>query len=122
MTDSVESFSAMLRKVLGNRISPDAGTFLEMLADDAVMEFPYAPPGLPTRLDGKAAIGRHLRGLGDMIAFDRMGEPTILATTDPNVVVVEFEGFRTRCLDRRTLRSAVRIRDSYRRWADRPLS
>ena len=64
-----------------------------MLADDAVMEFPYAPPGLPTRLDGKAAIGRHLKGLGDMIAFDRMGEPTILATTDPNVVVVEFEGF-----------------------------
>lgn len=93
MTDSVESFSTMLRKALGNRIAPDAATFLDMVADNGVMEFPYSPPGLPNRLDGKAAIARHLEGLGDMIAFDRMGEPTIHATTDPDVTIVEFEGF-----------------------------
>lgn len=93
MTDSVESFSAMLRKALGERIAPDAVTFLDMLADTAVMEFPYSPPGLATRLDGKAAIARHLASLGDMIAFDRMGEPTIHATTDSDVTIVEVEGF-----------------------------
>ena len=93
MTDSVNSFSAMLRTALGKRIAPDAITFLDMMADHGVMEFPYAPTDLPARLDGKEAIARHLEGLGDMIAFDRMGEPTVLATTDPNVVVVEFEGF-----------------------------
>lgn len=93
MTDSLETFSTMLRKALGNRISPDAPTFLDMVADNCVMEFPYSPPGLQNRLDGKAAIAGHLEGLGDMIAFDRMGEPTIHATTDPNVTIVEFEGF-----------------------------
>jgi len=93
MTDTVESFSAMLRKALGNRIAPDATTFLDMVADNGVMEFPYSPSGLPDRLDGKAAIARHLEGLADMIAFDRMGEPTIYATTDPDVTIVEVEGF-----------------------------
>ncbi len=93
MTDSVESFSTMLRKALGDRIDADASTFLEMVADDGVMEFPYSPPGFPIRLDGRAAIARHLEGLSDVIAFDRMGEPTVHPSTDPNVVIIEFEGF-----------------------------
>jgi uncharacterized protein len=93
MTDSVESFSAMLRKALGNRLAPEAATFLDMVADNVVMEFPYAPPGLATRLEGKAAIAQHLDRLADMIAFDRMGEPIIHATTDPEVTIVEVEGF-----------------------------
>ena len=93
MTDGVESFSTMLRKALGDRVVGEAGNFVDMVADDGVMEFPYSPPGLPTRLDGRAAVARHLQALGDMIAFDRMGEPVVHATTDPNVVIVEFEGF-----------------------------
>jgi ketosteroid isomerase-like protein len=93
MTDSVESFSTMLRKALGDRIDADVNTFVEMMADDGVMEFPYSPPGFPTRLNGRAAVARHLQGLGDIIAFDRMGEPTIHPSTDPDVVIIEFEGF-----------------------------
>ena len=93
MTDSVESFSAMLRKALGDRLAPDAATFLDMVAENGVMEFPYSPPGLATRLEGKAAIAQHLEGLADMIAFDRMSEPTVHATTDPDVTIVEVEGF-----------------------------
>jgi hypothetical protein len=93
MTDSVGSFSAMLRQVLGNRVAMEAVSFLDMLADDAVMEFPFSPPGLATRLDGKPAIVSHLATLGDMIAFDHMGEPTVHVTTDPDVTIVEFDGF-----------------------------
>ena len=93
MPDSVESFSTMLRKALGDRIDANAGTYLEMVADDGVMEFPYSPPGFPTRLDGRAAVARHLEGLSNIIAFDRMGEPIVHSTTDPNVVIIEFDGF-----------------------------
>lgn len=83
----------MLRRALGDRISSKAVTFLDMVAEDVAMEFPYAAPGLPTRLDGKAAIARHLESLGGMIAFDRIGEPIIYATSEPDVTIVEFEGF-----------------------------
>jgi ketosteroid isomerase-like protein len=93
MTDSLESFSMMLRTALGSRIAPEAASFLDMMADNGVMEFPYSPPGLPTRLDGRAAIARHLESLGSMIAFDHMGEPTVYATTDSDVTILEFEGF-----------------------------
>ncbi|GAB0115912.1 hypothetical protein AcidC75_34360 [Acidisoma sp. C75] len=93
MTDSVADFSAMLRRALGDRIAGEAPTFLEMLADGAVMEFPYAPPGLPERLDGKAAIGQHLASLADVIAFERMGEPIVHPTADPQTVILEFDGF-----------------------------
>lgn len=93
MTDSVESFSTMLRKALGDRIDADAGSFVEMMAEDGVMEFPFSPPGFPTRFDGRAAIASHLERLRDLIVFDRMSEPVIHATTDPNTVVLEFAGF-----------------------------
>lgn len=93
MTDTVESFSTMLRKALGDRIDADASTFVEMVAHDGVMEFPFSPPGFPTRLDGRDAVARHLEGLSDTIAFHRMGEATVHPSTDPDVVIIEFEGF-----------------------------
>ncbi|MFW2853584.1 nuclear transport factor 2 family protein [Sphingomonas sp. TX0543] len=93
MTENIQSFSSMLRQALGDRIDADATTFVEMMADDGVMEFPYAPAGLATRLEGRAAIAGHLEEAGKMIAFDRMGEPVVHPSTDPDIVVLEFEGF-----------------------------
>ena len=93
MTEGVESFSAMLRSALGVRIVPEADTFVKMIADDCIMEFPYSPPGFPSRLEGNAAVTHHMESLGELIAFDRICKPTVYATTDPNVVIVEFEGF-----------------------------
>ena len=115
MTDGVQSFSAMLRKALGDRIVANAETFLDMVADDAVMEFPYAPPGLPKRLDGKAAITHYLTGIGDLIIFDRIGEPLAHATIDPKLIIVEFQGFGHGAAtgepyDQRYI-SVIRIRD-----------
>lgn len=93
MSDNIESFSAMLRRALGDRIDKDASAFTDMMAEHAVMEFPYALPGLPVRLDGRDAVARHLERAAALIAFDRMGEPTVHPTTDPNLVIIEFEGF-----------------------------
>lgn len=92
MTESIQSFSSMLRQALGDKITADAGTFAEMMAEDGVMEFPYAPAGLPTCLKGRAAIANHLEEAGKMIAFNRMGEPAVHPSTDPDIVVLEFEG------------------------------
>ncbi len=92
MADEIESFSDMLRKGLGDRLDPKAGTFVDMVADDVVMEFPYAPPGMVTRLEGKAAIAVHLKNLGGMLAFDRMSEPVVHGSTDRDVFVLEFSG------------------------------
>lgn len=75
------------------RVTADAGTFVELMAEHGVMEFPYAPAGLPTRQEGRAAIASHLEEAGKMIAFDRMGEPVVHPSTDPDIVILEFDGF-----------------------------
>lgn len=93
MADSVQSFSTMLRKALGDRVDADASTFVDMLAEDGVMEFPYATPGFATRLEGRTAIAEHLAGVPGLIAFDRIGEPDVHFSNDPDVVIIEFEGF-----------------------------
>ncbi len=93
MTENIQSFSSLLRQTLGDRIDADASSFVEMMAEDGVMEFPYSPAGLPTRLEGRAVIATHLMGLSEIIAFDRMGAAVVHPSTDPNVVIIEFEGF-----------------------------
>ena len=91
MTDRVQDFPAMLREILGDRVAADATTFVDMLAKDAVMEFPFAPPGLPHRLDGRDAVADHLVKLARLITFDRIGPATVLAR-DGDTTVLVFEG------------------------------
>lgn len=93
MADEMQSFSAMLRIGLGQKLDRDAHSFVEMVADDVVMEFPYAPSGMVSRLEGKTAIAKHLESLGGMLQFDGMSEPMVHASTDPDLVILEFEGF-----------------------------
>lgn len=93
MGDDIDTFSAMLRRALGGRVADGADGFLAMLAEDGVMEFPYAPQGSPTRLEGRVAVARHLKELAGLIAFERIGKVEVYATDDPDTVVLEFEGF-----------------------------
>lgn len=95
MTETFGSFSRMLRSALGNRLDPDAVSFDEMFDPDGVMEFPFAYADLPRRIEGRKALTDHLAMLGTLITFDGMSEPTIIETTDPDTVVLEFDGFGT---------------------------
>lgn len=88
--DPLESFSGMLRSAIGDLLRPDAESFLKMFAEDGVMEFPYAPPGVVARLDGRDALASHLQGLPEILQIDRMTAPVVHRTTNPEVVILEF--------------------------------
>lgn len=93
MSDQAEWFAAfadLLRLALGERVDPAAETFLDMVAEEVVMEFPYAPPGVVRRLTGRAALARHLDHLVGVIVIDRFSAPLVHETRDPGIVVVEF--------------------------------
>ncbi|MBM3605557.1 MAG: nuclear transport factor 2 family protein, partial [Alphaproteobacteria bacterium] len=60
MTGKFDNFSDLLRAALGERLAP-ADTMLDMFAEDVIFEFPFAPEGLPKRLDGAAALVAHLQ-------------------------------------------------------------
>lgn len=98
-TDPLASFSALLRTALEDLLDPTASSFVEMMDENSVMEFPYAPPGATQRLNGRDALETHLSGFGEMLEIDRMTDLMVHRTHQPGVVILEFgcvgEGVKT---------------------------
>jgi ketosteroid isomerase-like protein len=92
MIDTVPSFSAMLRETLGDRLTPHAPTFVEMFAEDGVMEFPYALPDAK-RLEGRQALAAHLVYLARIVELLDVSDVTRHETSDPEVFILEFASF-----------------------------
>ena len=77
---------------LDNLVTSKHSALMEMLTEDAVMEFPYAPPTRPARLVGKPEIVRFFAGFGDFLVLDAVHLVAAHPTTDPDIAVVEMEG------------------------------
>ena len=63
----------------------------DFFAADAVFEFPFAPAGFPTKLEGAEAIRAHLAQLPGQIVIEHFGEPTIHRSQQPGVLILEYE-------------------------------
>ena len=92
MTDTKPTLSDMLIGALGGRVDPAAKSFVDMMSDDFVMEFPYARPGMPTRVEGRAAVLAHLVKVGGDVSVDSASNLVVHETIDPEVVILEFDG------------------------------
>lgn len=71
-----------------------------LLADDCVVEAPFAPPGAPRRIEGRdafaASAASRRQALAGRIRFTAVRDVVVHETTDPEVAVVEYkvEGVR----------------------------
>jgi len=114
-TDAVESFPAMLRRVLGNRLRPDAEMFPDMFAVDGVLEYPYAPPGLNTPIAGRDAIIANFQRIRKLLRIDGVADVSEIEVSDPDMVVLEFsgrgEGLLTKEAYNQRYISVIRMRD-----------
>lgn len=93
MSDPVDLFpslSALLRDVLGHRLVPAATTLLDMVADEIVFEFPYAPSSGIKRLDGKEALAAYLPGIASLITMESLVVTAVHHSVDSEVVIIEF--------------------------------
>ncbi|NGY61538.1 nuclear transport factor 2 family protein [Lentzea sp. NEAU-D13] len=81
----------LIPRALQLLLDKDMTGFAGLWAEDGVMEFPFAPPGYPSRLEGRAAIEDYLRDYPKML--DVQGFPTqvVHQSTNPDVAVVEFD-------------------------------
>lgn len=87
MIDKFDSFSNLLRKALGPRLA-QADDILGLFAEDVVFEFPYAPQGLPRRLEGRQALADHLVRLGPLLDLGALSLHSVHPSG--NTVIVEF--------------------------------
>ena len=68
----------------------DMAGFAGLWAEDGVLEFPFAGPGYPKRVEGRDAIREYLRDYPNLLDIREVVAKTVHETTDPAVVVVEF--------------------------------
>lgn len=84
-----EVFDRMRQQWLG---SPGALTG-EYLADDVIIELPFAPPGRPTRYEGKQSFFDFAdpERAALPVRFDDCRTTAVHDTADPDTIVVEYE-------------------------------
>jgi len=92
--------SATPAEVLSQRrrliLDGDADGYADLFAPDGVIEWPFAPPGAPSRMDGREAIrdySRHFVSLPVRLEDFEVAE--LYQTEDPEVVIVEMRARAT---------------------------
>jgi ketosteroid isomerase-like protein len=81
----------LIPRALQLLLDKDMIGFAGLWAVDGVLEFPFAPPGFPTRVEGRAAIEDHLRDYPEMLDIQGFPKQVVHSTTDPDVLVAEFD-------------------------------
>ncbi|WP_213771094.1 nuclear transport factor 2 family protein [Bradyrhizobium sp. dw_78] len=80
----------MLKRVLGEHVDQNAKDFLDLMAEDAVMEFPFARPGRPKKVSGHADLTAYLEPLADILVIESFTDPVVHWTLNPKIVILEF--------------------------------
>ena len=74
-----------------------------LLADDGVVEAPFAPPGAPRRFEGRdafvASVSSRREGLAGRIRFTAVRNVVVHETADPDLAVIEYEVEAVRLAD-----------------------
>jgi ketosteroid isomerase-like protein len=92
MSNATDTVERMLRA--GREL--DIETFVELMAPDGYIEWPYRPPGVPARLRGRTEIRQFLTAAAsEFIRFDEYRDVVVHETTDPEVIIVEYEAHGT---------------------------
>ncbi|MEV5378882.1 nuclear transport factor 2 family protein [Streptomyces nondiastaticus] len=91
-TIPITSPADLYRHSLRLLLDKDIPAWLDLWAEDGVMEFPFAAPGRPRRLEGRAAVAAYMRDYPDHIDLHDFPEVRIHETTDPGTIVVEMRG------------------------------
>lgn len=83
---------ALYRHSLRLLLAEDIPAWVGLWAEDGVMQFPFAPPGWPERLEGREAIAAYMRDYPDHIELHDFPDLRIHRTTEPGTLVVEMRG------------------------------
>ena len=87
--------SATPAEVLAQRrhllMSGDIDGFVDLFAPDGVIEAPFAPPGAPSRLEGREAIREYSHHLmASPLRLEDFEVTELYQTQDPEVMIVEM--------------------------------
>ncbi len=107
-------------ELVRRRVAGEDIPYSQLFAEDGVMRYPFAPPGMPAELVGRAAITAYhdanTAGRRSLLRMDGV-DLVVRETDDPEVVVVEIEHYGTsRATDapyRFRALGVIRVRDGW---------
>jgi len=77
-------------------LSGDIDGYADLFAPDGVIETPFAPPGAPSRLEGREAIREYSRRvMASPLQLEDYEVTELYQTQDPEVVIVEMRAKAT---------------------------
>ena len=77
-------------------LNGDADGYADLFAPDGVIESPFAPPGAPSRLEGREAIREYSRHVvASPVRLEDFEVAELYQTQDPEVVIVEMRAKAT---------------------------
>ncbi|MEH6372871.1 nuclear transport factor 2 family protein [Streptomyces sp. KLMMK] len=82
----------LYRHSLSLLLDKDIRAWVGLWAEHGVMEFPFAPPGWPGRLEGREAVAVYMRDYPDHIDLHDFPDLKIHQTADPATIVAEMRG------------------------------
>jgi uncharacterized protein len=87
-----EVFARFQQRILDGDLG-EPGGLDALCADDMVVELPFARPGSPRRFDGRAAFAAYAdpRRSALPVRFSEFRNVVVHDTTDPEVIVAEYE-------------------------------
>ena len=80
----------VLKRGLDAFLSKDMKAWSELCDENVVVEFPFAPEGAPSRLEGRKAIYEYLRNYPSMIDIKAITAVRVYPTDDPDTAIADW--------------------------------
>ena len=88
----LDAVKDLLVGALGGQLSPGVTDYMDLFAEDGVLETPYVSPGSTSRLQGKPAIAAFLDTLRGVIRLADFSLVAAYPAQDGVTTVLEYEG------------------------------
>ena len=89
---TVLTAQAAMGKFMDLILREDIPQWMELWNEDAVFEYPFAPPGFPQEVSGKQGIFENFKDFPNRIKFFEFTNVQMHPTLDPDTLIVEFAG------------------------------
>ena len=82
--------AVIFKRSLEAFLGKDMRAWADLCAEDVLVEFPYSPENLPSRLEGREAIFRYLEYYPTIIDIREIDSVTVYETNRPDTIVAEW--------------------------------
>jgi ketosteroid isomerase-like protein len=90
MKNTAPTAVELLRRSLDTFLAKDMKGWADLCHENVLAEFPFAPKGSPTRIEGRAALYDYLKGYPDFIEVRTLPTLRIYPTDDATVAIAEW--------------------------------